>query len=101
MVEASRVEPYPIEIVVVLEHIHGVIGDIDDAIVVIVALLHTRRANANDFKRDPIDADCFADGGHSGKKFVASFRRDDGIESVLHVVGIVKESSLLNVEVPD
>src|ERR1700686_3336448 len=100
MVKARRVEPYAIEIMVVLEDIHGVVGNIDDAVVVVVALLHARGAYANYFKGHAIDADGLADCGHTGEKFVACFRRDDGIETVLHVIRVVEKTSLLDVEIP-
>src|ERR1700751_4407146 len=100
MVKASRVKPHPVGVVVVLEDIHGVVGDIDDAVVVVVALLHAGRSYPNYFKRDAIDADGLADRGHTGKKLVACLRRDDGIETVLHVIRVVEKTSLLDVEIP-
>ena len=86
---------------VVLEHIHGVVGDVDDAVVVVVALLHARRAHADHFKRHAIDANRLADCGHAGEKLVPRFRGDDRIKSVLHVVGVVQKSSLIDVEIPN
>src|ERR1700730_11133803 len=100
MVQACRVEPYAIEIMVVFEDIHGVVGNIDDAVVVVVALLHARRAYANYFKRDTINADGLADCGHAREELVTRFRRNDGIETVLHVIRVVEKTSLLDVEVP-
>src|SRR5208282_3409570 len=37
---------------------------------------------------------------HAGKKLVSGFRRDDGVESMLHVVGIVEKSSFRDIEIP-
>src|ERR1700687_5164629 len=100
MVKARRVEPYAVEIMVVLEDIHGVVGNIDDAVVVVVALLHARGSYPNYFKRHTIDADGLADCGHAREELVARFRGDHGIETMLHVIGVVEKTSLLDVEVP-
>src|ERR1700680_4671535 len=100
MVKARRVEPYAVEIMVVLQDIHGVVGDIDDAVVVVVALLHARGSYADYFKRDAVDADGLADCGHTREELVARFRRDHGIEPVLHVIGVVEKTALLDVEIP-
>src|SRR5437667_442126 len=35
---------------IVLEHIHRAVGDVHDAVVVVVAFLHARGADANDFE---------------------------------------------------
>src|SRR3984957_14542113 len=101
VVESGRIHPDAVKVVIVLEHIHGVEGKVDDAVVIVVAFLHTGRANSDDLKRYAVDADGFTDRGHSREKLVARLRSDDRIETVLHVVGIVQEASLGDVEIPD
>ena len=101
MVEPGRVHPDAIKIVVVFEHIHRVIGDVNGAVVVAVALLHAGRGHANHFEGHAIDADGLADRRHAGEKFVARLGTDDGIEAMLHIVGVVEKASLGHVEIPD
>jgi hypothetical protein len=89
-----------VEIVVVLEDVHGVVRNVDGAVVIVVALLHARRSHADHLKRHTVDADGFADCGHAGEKLVPRFRSDDGIEAMLHVVGIVEKPALFDVKIP-
>src|ERR1700687_1151471 len=100
MVKSRRVEPYAIEIMVVLEDIHGVVRNIDDAVGVVVALLHARGSYPDYFKGQAIDADALADCVHRREELVARFRSDHGIKTMLHVIGVVEKTSLLDVEVP-
>jgi hypothetical protein len=100
VVQPQRVHPDAVEIVVVLEHIHGVVRNVDDPVVVVVALLHAWRSHADHFKRHAVDANGLSDCRHAGEKFLARFRSDHGIESVLHVVGIVQKPAFGNVEIP-
>ena len=86
---------------VVLDHVRRVVGNIDDAIVIVVALLHPWRAHSDYFERNPVNADGLADSRHSGKKLVAGLRRNHRIKPVLHVVLVVEKSSFGNVEIPD
>src|SRR5271169_2821651 len=101
MVKSGRVEPDSVEIVIVFDDIHRVVRNVDDAVVVVVAFLHARLSNADDFKSDSVDANGLADGGHAGKQFVARFGSEDGIKAVLQIVGVVEEAPFLEFEIPD
>src|SRR5579864_7872155 len=101
VIEPDRVEPYPIQIVRILDYVHGSEGDVDDTIVVAVALLHARLEYAHYLERNSIDADGLSDGVHPRKKSVARFRSEHGNEAVLHHVGIVEKTSLRNVKIPN
>ena len=101
MIKARRIHPDSIEIMIVLKHVHGVVRDVHDAVVIVVPLLHAGRSHSDHLEGHAINADRLAQGRHAREESVPRFRRDDGIESMLHIVGIVEKSSFGNVQVPD
>ena len=62
----------------VLEVAHGGEGDVDDAVDVVVALLHLGAEDADDFEAESVDANGLAQGTAAGEEFFLGFGADDG-----------------------
>jgi len=86
---------------VVLQHVHRVIGDVDGPVDIAVGLLHAGLADADNLEGNAIDANGLIEGGHAGEEFVASLRAEHGVEAVLLVIGVIDEATLINVDIPD
>ena len=57
VVQSFGIQPDSTEVMGVLEDVHRVERDVDCAVVVVVALLHARRAHTHHLETDAIDAD--------------------------------------------
>src|SRR5277367_3707788 len=86
---------------VVLQNVHGVVGNIDGSVFIIVSLLHTRLDNAHHVKANPIDADRLSQSWNSRKQFVFGLRTDHYAESVALVVLIIQKPAFTHLQVPD
>src|SRR6202022_3441319 len=95
-----RVEPDTVEVVVIFDDIHRIEGNVDGAIVVAVAFLHSRFNDADDLKSYPVDPDEFGDRRHAREKFVTGLGTNDRVKAVTHVVGVIDEPAFVHFEIP-
>src|SRR5690242_12741348 len=101
MVEPDRVQPDSGKVMIVAERVHGVVGGIDDAVIVAVAFLHARLEHSYNRKAHAIDSYFLTDGLHTGKKFVFCFGADHNTMGVTEIVGFVEETAFVDAERPN
>src|SRR5262245_10024293 len=58
-------------------------------------------SNSYDLKADSIDPQRLSKCGHTGKQFVFRFGPKDAIEAMSHRILVIKESTLIDLQVPD
>src|ERR1035438_585206 len=87
-------KPDVVEVVRVFQVAHRGEGDVNDAIDIVVPLLHFGREDAAEFKGDAVDSNAFAEGVTSGKQLFPGLGTDDGDASALDLILGVIEASL-------
>ncbi len=87
-VVAAVAEPESVDVAGVLDVGVGGEGEIDDAVEVVVALLHLGLEDADDLKADAADADGLPEGVGAGEELLLGFGADDGdVGAPLEIVG--------------